>query len=271
MPKPAATLILSLQDSAICKDLLVFMLKRSHKSGFFANAHVFPGGALEDSDQILAQKLPVHLQQNAYTRLPGCTDAITALAFFIAAIRETAEESGYWLVISKDGASPSDELAKRLSSEQFEGKLFNQILEDNNLIPYIQRINPFSWWITPKAEKKRYDTRFFWAKAPLSQSPRINQEESSSGGWFTPKQMIHLFYEGQALLAPPTLATLEELQKPDFSFPASCLSFPICPEAQMENDQLLLVLPGDPLYSQSSTPVFSHRSRFTMNPEGRFF
>ena len=83
--RPAATILL-LRDGT--DGIEVFMVVRHHAIAFAAGALVFPGGRVEEADHLLAENSP-----NA----DGLDSA--ALAFRVAAIRETFEECGvFWLV-----------------------------------------------------------------------------------------------------------------------------------------------------------------------------
>ncbi len=270
-PKPAATLLIWSEQTSP----QVFMLKRQSQSGFFANAHVFPGGVVEDTDLEWC-----HNQDNTFLR--AMSDMLgnrhgfhEALAFFLAAIRETAEESGLLYAVDSSGNFPNQSVVNSVLDSIEAGDSFYQTLLGHQLTPDVQAIVPISWWITPEVEKRRYNTRFFLAPSPPGQSPRVNKSESSLGLYISPAQALEGYFAGDLLLAPPTLAMLELLaQMTSFEqlpamFPMP--NQPICPEASVnENGQLLLTLPGDPQHSQKSEPVLLKRTRFEANAHGRF-
>ena len=89
--KPASTVVLWAENA---KDPEVLMLKRQTQRGILKGAHVFPGGCVDDADLQHAADMPVDLKEFALSRLPQCENEVIALAYFVAASRETAEERG---------------------------------------------------------------------------------------------------------------------------------------------------------------------------------
>src|ERR1700744_5608980 len=84
-PRLASTILL-LRDNSARKEIEVFMMVRHIQIEFNSGALVFPGGSVDASDKEIAAR------PELYSGGEGL-DA-TALAFRIAAIRETFEESG---------------------------------------------------------------------------------------------------------------------------------------------------------------------------------
>ena len=157
--RPAATIML-LRDGPL--GIEVFMVVRHHAIDFAAGALVFPGGRVEESDiEIAAGDCPN----------PDGLD-IDALAFRVAAIRETFEECGVLL------ARPlgSDQLIEAGTLQRLEdqhraalnaGSIgFDAVLASEALLPAPDRLVHFAHWITPSNQPKRYDTHFFLAEAP---------------------------------------------------------------------------------------------------------
>ena len=270
-PKPAATLLVWSEQAPP----QVLMLKRQSQSGFFANAHVFPGGAVDIADTEWS-----HQQEHGFLRtisesLGDKHPSQEALAFFLAAIRETAEEAGLLYAIYALGNFPSLEIVSSVLDAIDAGDSFYKTLLHHQLTPHVQALVPISWWITPEIEKRRYDTRFFLSRKPVGQTPRINYSESSLGDFIIPNQALNSYFSGDLILAPPTLAMLELLdQMASFErFPEVFVqpNQPICPQVGFdEKGKLLLALPGDKLYSQKSEPVLLKRTRFETNNHGRF-
>src|SRR5690606_37706845 len=132
---------------------------------------------------------------------------------------------------------------------------------------------PLAWWITPKAEPKRYDTRFFLAPAPEGQAPRVDEHEATEGAWFTPAAALAAYGEGRIQLAPPTLATLEDLaEHADLERAASAVARPLPPIEPVlitGDDGLVLALPGDPLH-EVEAPASARRTRIVLDERGRF-
>ena len=93
IPRPAATILL-LRDGP--EGVEVFMVVRHQAIDFAGGALVFPGGRVEESDQELAE------------RPEDCPNpdrlGVEALAFRVAAIRETFEECGVLLARPRGSA-----------------------------------------------------------------------------------------------------------------------------------------------------------------------
>jgi 8-oxo-dGTP pyrophosphatase MutT (NUDIX family) len=173
----------------------VFLMRRHLRSVFTAGAHVFPGGAVDDSDHV-----------------PG------ADPFVVAAIRESFEEAGALLAL--DGEDELADLrdpevaarfaAHRLTVHGGERALLD-ILEEEGLRPAYAALHFFSRWITPPGAPRRYDTRFFVAAAPLNQTYVHDDVELIDSGWFLPQEALDRFRAGELELIRPTEVSLEAL------------------------------------------------------------
>src|ERR1700759_1411084 len=91
-PRLASTVLL-LRDSAAAGEIEVFMMVRHHQIEFNSGALVFPGGSIDKTDREVAARPELYSGG-------GGLDA-DALAFRIAGVRETFEESGILLARSK--------------------------------------------------------------------------------------------------------------------------------------------------------------------------
>lgn len=70
---------------------------------------------------------------------------------------------------------------------------------------------PFSHWITPPSEPRRYDTHFFFAQAPADQIARADAYETHDGIWISPAQALERYREGSLHLVYPTIKHLQRL------------------------------------------------------------
>lgn len=164
-------------------------------------------------------------------------DARTARGFVNAALRETLEEAGI-----------------RVSARD---------------------LKPWSWWITPAEEPKRFDTRFFICEVPSRTDAKIDDHEAVAFAWFTPKDALAAYERGEIVLAPPTLCTLEDLA-PFSSVEDAVMSVrrplrAVCPRMVTPDGAtgLVLALPGDPLHDVRER-AFEVRTRVVMAETGRF-
>ncbi|HEY1976306.1 MAG TPA: NUDIX hydrolase [Candidatus Baltobacteraceae bacterium] len=73
-------------------------------------------------------------------------------------------------------------------------------------------IAPFSHWVTPPSEPRRYDTHFFFALAPADQIARADAFETHDGIWIAPADALQRFREGSLHLVYPTIKHLERLR-----------------------------------------------------------
>ena len=256
--KDAATVIL-IRPSKSC-DWEIFLARRHQKQTFMAGAYVFPGGQLEetDNDPQLENYIktadvfdPCRLLQDS--SLPG----EEALGFFIAAIRETFEEAGILLGGKTTGNFVSfhnekvlkrfNDYRRELNSSQI---TLAEIARKENIFLFPDTLIPYSHWITPDFEKKRFNTRFFLAKLPPGQTPLADAMELTESLWVTPQEALKMHIEQKIILMPPTLKTIEELfvfRNIDelFSAAKTKIIYPILPQLTGNS----LKLPHDPEYS----------------------
>ena len=72
-------------------------------------------------------------------------------------------------------------------------------------------LTPWARWITPEAEPRRYDTRFFVARLPDGQRALGGTGESDEAAWLRPDAALAAAEAGDLVLLPPTAVTLQEL------------------------------------------------------------
>jgi 8-oxo-dGTP pyrophosphatase MutT (NUDIX family) len=261
-PLPAATIIL-LRD-CMDENFEVFLMQRDKQQAFMGGAYVFPGGRMDanDCETALAGFILGVSPSEARTILnePELDDK-TALGLYLCAIRETFEESGVLLAQRVSGGKldfSNDETMARFA--RYRRQLHDseitllQFAIQEDIRFQLNQIIPYSHWITPEVESKRFDTRFFIARMPTGQAPIHDALEMTGSTWMTPAEALDRHKTGEILLMPPTLKTLEELA--DFSsidlvFSATCRKQiqPILPQAFFEDKGFGVKLPHDPEYS----------------------
>ena len=210
---PAATVILTRE---VAGKLQVYLLKRNVKSGFMAGNFVFPGGKVEAEDrQFDVFKSHSDLSPNEiYRRLGGELSEAEALAYGVAAVRETLEEAGVFLAHQNDRPDASLEHVRNLRlSDNLTKDWFVKLLVKEKWQLTISALLRWSHWITPELMTRRFDTRFLLAAMPTDQICRPDGRETVQGLWISPKEGLKGNLAGKIPLSPPTLVTLHELLK----------------------------------------------------------
>jgi 8-oxo-dGTP pyrophosphatase MutT (NUDIX family) len=193
--------------------LEVYLLRRVAAMSFAPGAYVYPGGSVDAEDrdtEIRWSGAPATAWAATFR-----TDAPTAHALVCAAVRETFEESGVLLAGPSDDevlpdVSGDDWEAEREALEAREQSL-SQLLERRNLVLRADLLRPLAHWITPEAEPRRFDTRFFLAAMPAGQLCRDVGGEADTRVWVRPADAL-----GSGLmLMPPTRSVLVDLARFD--------------------------------------------------------
>ena len=256
--RPASTVIL-VRELDEEKELQVYLLKRSGKSGFFPGSYVFPGGTL-DPDEWENNLWQDHLDLSVeeLSAKFGPVLPINALIpYGVAAVRETLEEAGVFLAKRQTGISESSEnVCERPNLEsQVSGWFRRKVLEEGWNLSF-SKLFPWSHWITPEAMPKRFDTRFFLALMPVGQVCRPDERETTQGVWISPLKALEANARGEILLSPPTLVTLHGLlsfESLEALIEAAKTRFwgdPIRPILFLKKGERFLIEPWDPDYGQ---------------------
>jgi 8-oxo-dGTP pyrophosphatase MutT (NUDIX family) len=204
--RPAATILL-LRDRPA--GLEVFMVVRHHAIDFAGGALVFPGGRVEEADFELAAR-PEDCPN------PDGLD-IDALAFRVAAIRETFEECGVLLARPRGSNDLIDAATLRRLEDQHRAALnagsigFDAVLGSEGLLPAPDLLVHFAHWITPAQQPKRYDTHFFLAEAPEAHLAVHDGQEAVESIWIAPAQALADAATGKYRLVFATAKNLEKL------------------------------------------------------------
>jgi 8-oxo-dGTP pyrophosphatase MutT (NUDIX family) len=275
-PRDAATVVVTRAGDA---EVELFCVKRHPSSGFLGGALVFPGGKLAAEDRAPEwAELTTPLSQRARACAP---DADHARAFAVAALRETLEEAGILPVAGRVlGDREIEELRAELAESTTrlgsEGRAFLELCRARRLVVDVARVEAMARWITPKAEERRYDTRFYVLGAPPGQSGRHDDHETTSSFWASPRELVRMWERGDVFLAPPTLRTVQLLLTAKSVEDAFAVArrgdlSPLCPFFAMDGELAVLALPGDPLYPEAHAPPADPEAptRFELR-DGRF-
>lgn len=199
-------------------DLQIFMLKRHAKTVFAGGMWVFPGGGVDPEDnQIGLNQTDVNESEDPGS-LPSETNA-DSLPFYIAAIRESFEESGilfgfrddeqHLIDLSDDKTRTHfDSLRQKLNSQQTN---FADILRQERLTPALSSLHSVARWITPLGSPKRFDARFFIAAMPANQTPIHDDGELVNSDWMRPNDILTACEQEKMVLMSPTLRMVRNL------------------------------------------------------------
>lgn len=223
-------------------------MQRSLESSFLGGAVVFPGGRVEPSDR---EPIPVSAPDGE----GGTWWDDDGRAARVAACREALEEVGLAPVAATRGSATANEetLAALRRASGAGAAEFRAPLERLGLGLDLAALVPLSRWVTPEAEARRFDARFFVARAPAGQEPRSDDREAIRVFWATPSALLAAFTRGEIALFPPTHRTLELLvgrRNVDdaIAWATDANLAPICPRFALVDGVPILALPGDPLH-----------------------
>ncbi len=240
-PTRDASTVVLMRDSAAGPE--IYLVKRSRTVDFMAGAHVFPGGRLDKSDAspsacaLLAAGV-AGLQE----RLGEALSPTQAAGLFIAAIRETFEEAG--LLLGRLGPGWAMEDARKAVAGGAQFITLMAQLDAPALVPWVR-------WVTPEISPKRFDARFFLARTPAGQEPKVDGYEATEGLWLTPRAALERWQEGAMQLAPATAKSIDMLcahASVDAALKDAAKRPPpmAMPVVWSEGGRAFISLPGDP-------------------------
>jgi 8-oxo-dGTP pyrophosphatase MutT (NUDIX family) len=148
-PRDAATLMLIDRSGPVPKVLLG---RRHHGHKFMPGKFVFPGGRIEPLDRAMTALSELHPNTEEKLRVRVVPGAAEPRAFALAAIRETAEETGLLLGV------------KREQGPEAPGDIWTEFAKAH-VHPDLGNVHFIARAIPPPRRPKRFDTRFFTADA----------------------------------------------------------------------------------------------------------
>lgn len=229
----------------------VFLVRRRRGASFMASAFVFPGGGAE----------------------PG-EDARTAAA------RELFEEAGVLLARDSGRGGETLELLtlESLRRRILDGANAATVLDQVGLEWSTDALVPWSHWITPSIEPKRFSARFFVCELPSGQTPSFDDIETVEQQWVRPADAIAR--AGELALPPPQLRTCWELAElPTIEAviaegrARADEPHPILPRLSGAGGPPCLLLPWDPAYVEGGTgdgAPLTYQPRWARGPS-RFY
>jgi glyoxylase-like metal-dependent hydrolase (beta-lactamase superfamily II)/8-oxo-dGTP pyrophosphatase MutT (NUDIX family) len=118
------------------------------------------------------------------------------------------------------------------------------------------RMAYYSHWITQPGRPRRYDTRFFVAEAPASQTPSHDNSETVDHAWIRPAEALERHRRGEMQLVFPTIKTLESIARFEtaaalMEFARSVRKMPVMtPRPASGRDGKKMLVPGDFAYAE---------------------
>jgi hypothetical protein len=88
---------------------------------------------------------------------------------------------------------------------------FADLLRDRGLAMRSDLLLPWSRWITPEFEPRRFDTYFFVASLPEGQLTRNVSGEADHAMWIRPQEALARARAGEIGMLPPTMVTLAQV------------------------------------------------------------
>ena len=213
------------------------MVRRTFEARFMGGAWVFPGGAVDEADDLQVARQAVG---------GSSTEMVRWLA---AAVRELVEETGIWLLES--GAVVS-------ADRRSDSSVFSTVLERGERFAG-RSLQYFANWITPEPLPIRFDTRFFAAAVPIGLEPVVDRLELVDASWIDPRDAFDLADTGEWEVAFPTRKILDflagfgstnDLREHIADRPSV---EPIQPRLAMVDEKIAILMPGDPRFDEAAS------------------
>lgn len=170
--RPAATVIVARPGP---RGIEVLVLRRTPRHRFLPGYLVFPGGAVDEEDRVLA----------------AAWFGDASEAWRACGIRELAEEVG--LALTAEGLVVAD--VSRVASAP----------------PPLDVLPQVSHWVAPEDVPVRFDARYFAVAAPRGIEPDPDGVEAERAWWARPVDLVVAHESGGANLYWPTLKVMEGL------------------------------------------------------------
>lgn len=278
-PRDSASIVL-LRDAP--QGMEVLLLRRNTQALSMGGVYLFPGGKLDPEDHWADGAPGLDQACSALANALGEADTPPerAAALYIAALREALEECGLLLAEPLAHGTALDANAVRARLRAGEG--FAALVQAMALRLQTRALHPWSRWITPLAPSlasRRFDTRFFVARAPAGQLARHDDEETVDTLWARPRRALEQYRDGAIDLAPPQIMTLAHLAR--HASVAEVLDAArrqppptILPQAYDDAGTRVICYPGDTHHAVPTrampgpTRLLMHGRRFC--PEGGF-
>ena len=184
-PRFAAACIIVRGDS----EPRILLAQRSASMKFMAGHYVFPGGRIQDDENI--------------ARVVDAVDAAHARAIQ-AVVREVFEETGLLCV---RGQLPSAESLRAARSRLLQGELdFHDLLSEHELTIAAGDFETAGEWLTPASSPIRFATRYFLYQLADDQQEELIEGEVIALNWFTAAEARARWLSGELKISTPVAA-----------------------------------------------------------------
>jgi 8-oxo-dGTP pyrophosphatase MutT (NUDIX family) len=186
--------------------LEAYLQRRPRTMGFAGGLWAFPGGRVDAADRDPSvDALWTGPPPSQWAERLGVPVA-DARGLVVAACREAFEEAG--LLLAERPAEPAAAAAAR--RDLLAGRrAFAAALAGLGQRLDTARLRYWAWWVTPEAEPRRYDTRFFIAALPEGAAVSAHGlAEVDRDRWLSPGKAAA---DQSMLMLPPTRFTLRDL------------------------------------------------------------
>jgi 8-oxo-dGTP pyrophosphatase MutT (NUDIX family) len=200
---PAATVVV-IRDGI--SGIEVYLQRRPRTMGFAGGLWVFPGGRVEEGDRDpgIDARWAGPPPSDWARRLD--VGVAHARGLVVAACREAFEEAG--LLLADRPAQPEAAAAARRDLLAG-GRRLATALAGLGVSLDTARLRYWAWWVTPEAEPRRYDTRFFVTNLPEGTAISAHGlAEVERERWLSPREAVA---DQSMPMLPPTRYTLRDL------------------------------------------------------------
>ncbi len=243
-------------------ELHVLMVQRTARLVFAPAAWVFPGGRVDPDDH----------RDDFDTLCDGLSDSEASsildvpsggLAWWLAACRETLEEAGMLLIGDGTPASAVDPGLVRTMRDIVradEGRFVDLLLQ-HRLTVDATAIEEVARFITPLGSPRRFDARFFVARAPHGQEPVHDDGEIVATEWVRPADALERWRAGEFEMISPTVRMVDCLRRFDTADDVLALARRRLPYQRVRvidpDGEYRVVLPGEDGYEHADLEVES--------------
>ena len=254
--RPAATVML-LDDGP---RLRVLLLRRTSQVVFGPGNWVFPGGRVDPGDHVDDfDRLCEGLSDTEASSILGVERG--GLAWWVAACRETLEEAGLLLSARTGPPVSAGDVASLRDRVRADEGLFIDLLLAAGITLDVRGIEEVARFITPVGPPRRFDARFFVARAPEGQEALHDDDEIVDWAWFEPDTALERWRAGELEMMSPTarmVACLARFRSVDEVMEVASRRLPYRrvrvadPEGRYD-----VLLPGEPGYESADLEVES--------------